>query len=121
MKKTRPVFLMVLAAGLLAMAWTFGSADAQTQAADQQQVLQKMVQWNKDLGVSCEYCHTQDKTQTIESLEGKTAAAAELTTLLHRRAARDMEAMMQMANKQQNASMTCQTCHQGSAKIGTKD
>ena len=121
MKKTRPIFLVALAAGLLAMTWAVGTAEARTQSADQQEVLMKMVQWNKDLGVTCEYCHTDDKTQTIESLEGKTAAAAELTTLLHRRGARDMDAMMQMVNKQQNASMTCQTCHQGSAKIGAKE
>lgn len=120
MKTTKPILLVVLVAGLFAMTWTVGGADAQAQASSQQEVLQKMMQWNKDLGVSCDYCHTDDKTRTIESLEGKTASKAELTTLLHRRAARDMEGMLKMANDQQNASMTCQTCHQGSAKIQPK-
>jgi hypothetical protein len=120
MKTTKVAFFGILVVGLLAMTWAVGTAETPAQSPDQQEVLQKMVQWNKDLGVTCDYCHTQDKTRTVESLEGTTAAATELTPLLHRRVARDMEAMMQMANDQQSANMTCQTCHRGSAKIAAK-
>ncbi len=119
--KKRLAFLMILAVSSFAVTQVVGTAKARAQTANQQEVLQKMVEWNKDLGVSCDYCHTTDKTQTIESLEGKTASAAELTPLLHRRIAQDMEGMMQMVNDQQSSSLTCQTCHQGSAKIPAKE
>lgn len=118
MKRILPALFVGLAfIGLLRLA---GEAAAQPEPQDQQEVLKTMVQWNQDLGVSCDYCHTSDKTQTIESLEGKTASSQDLQALLHRRIAQDMQGMMQMVNQQQSASITCNTCHQGSAKIEGK-
>lgn len=73
MKRILPALFVGLAfVGLLRLA---GEAAAEPQPQDQQEVLKTMVQWNKDLGVTCDYCHTSDKTQTIESLEGKTASS----------------------------------------------
>ncbi len=118
MRAKRFAAVLTVAAALVGLLRLTSTVRAQTTPADQQEVLKTMVQWNQDLGVTCDYCHTSDKTQTIESLEGKTASADELTPLLHRRIAKDMQGMMQMVNDQQSASLTCATCHKGSAKIG---
>jgi len=117
MTKQRLGFAVVVLAATLAVVRLADTAQADTKYVEQDKVFKVMMQWNKDLGVKCEYCHTADKKQTIESLEGQTAKSDELQSLMHRRSALDMEGMVQMVNAKQNAEMTCATCHQGSPTI----
>jgi hypothetical protein len=112
--------ILFLGAAVFALVRLTGETRAETKYIDQATAMKTMMQWSKDLGVKCGYCHTSDQKQTIESLEGKTASAAELTPLLHRRIALDMEAMMQLVNQKQKAQLTCGSCHQGAAQIPVK-
>lgn len=79
-----------------------------------------MLEWNKALGVKCNFCHTPKPSQTYKSLAGKTADKKELSALVHQRIARAMLGNMLYINQKEGKNYTCNTCHQGKAEVEVK-
>ncbi len=83
---------------------------------DKKEINKTMIEWNKALGVKCSYCHASaDRSQTYESLAGKTVTEKELNALVRKRISRTMLGTMLYINKNENKDYTCNTCHQGKA------
>ncbi len=79
-----------------------------------------MLEWNKALGVNCDFCHTSNRSQTYKDLAGKTADPKELGALVHQRIARAMLGDMLYINQKEGKNYTCNTCHQGKAEVKIK-
>ena len=79
-----------------------------------------MMEWNKALGVKCNFCHTAKPSQTYKSLAGKTADKKALSALVHQRIARAMLGNMLYLNQKEGKNYTCNTCHQGKAEVEVK-
>jgi uncharacterized protein YpmB len=115
---SRSTLALVLVALVVVLA--IGVTSAETKYIAKADVMKTMVQWNKDLGVKCTYCHVADQKQTYQSLAGKEASAEELDTLVHQEVALTMEGMMEAVNARQQTQFTCGTCHKGAATVKIK-
>jgi cytochrome c peroxidase len=93
---------------------------AELKYLEKQGMMKTMIEWNKALGVKCNFCHIQDKSQTYKSLAGKTVSEEELKALVHRRIARAMLGTMLYLNKTEGKNYTCNTCHQGEKEVELK-
>lgn len=115
-------FSLVIVAlfSLIAVGLLIDATHAKTKYLEKKEVVKTMIQWNKALGVKCDFCHTKDRSQTYKSLAGKTVDAKELKALVHQRIARAMLGDMLYINKKENKNYTCNTCHQGSKEVEVK-
>ncbi|NIO04826.1 MAG: hypothetical protein GTN74_09485 [Proteobacteria bacterium] len=110
--------VMVIAFTLIVIGGLLSHADLKY--LEKEGVNKTMIQWNKDLGVKCGFCHTSDRTQTYKSLAGKTVSEEELKALVHRRIAKAMLGTMLYLNKTEGKEYTCNTCHQGKKDVEVK-
>lgn len=75
------------------------------------QLLPIMDEWNKSLGVKCEFCHVEEKTD-----EGRTVINYEKETNPMKDVARDMYVLTTGLNTKEKTvqnSVTCFMCHRG--------
>jgi len=78
-----------------------------------EQLLPIMMEWNKALGVKCDFCHVEDKTD-----EGKTVVNYEKETNPMKDVSRDMYLLTAGLNAKEKTvqkSVTCFMCHRGDA------
>jgi hypothetical protein len=76
-----------------------------------EQLLPIMQEWTTALGVKCEFCHVEDKTE-----EGKTVVNYEKETNPMKNVARDMYLLTTKLNTTEKSvgnSVTCYMCHKG--------
>ncbi len=118
MKKGNTVPCVILA--LCAIVVFVSTTHADPKYLGKDEVTKTMLEWNKALGVKCEFCHTSNRSQTYKDLAGKTASAEELTVLVHQRIARAMLGYMLDMNNKEQKKYTCNTCHQGKADVKVK-
>jgi len=93
------------------------SIHAEPKYLKKEEVTKTMIEWNKALGVKCDFCHTANRSQTYKDLAGKTASKEELSALVHQRIARAMLGDMLYINQKEGKNYTCNTCHQGKAEV----
>lgn len=96
------------------------NSQAEPKYLEKKEVGKVMMEWNKALGVKCDFCHTKNAKQTYKDLAGKTADKKELSALVHQRIARAMLGNMLYLNKKEGKNYTCNTCHQGKAEVEVK-
>lgn len=118
MKKVNTVVPVIFA--LIAVFVLADSTQADPKYLRKEEVTKTMLEWNKALGVKCDFCHTSNRTQTYKDLAGKTASAEELSALVHQRIARAMLGYMLDLNNREQKNYTCNTCHQGKADVKVK-
>lgn len=85
-----------------------------------EEITKTMMEWNKALGVQCNFCHTANRSETYKDLAGKPVSKEELSTLVHQRIARAMLGDMLYMNQKEGKNYTCNTCHQGKAEVEVK-
>ena len=93
------------------------NSQAEPKYLKKEEVGKVMLEWNKALGVKCDFCHTANPKQTYKDLAGKTADPKALSALVHQRIARAMLGDMLYINQKEGKSYTCNTCHQGKAEV----
>ncbi|NIQ38336.1 MAG: hypothetical protein GTN81_07085 [Proteobacteria bacterium] len=118
MKETGFVIFPLLT--LAAVGYFAAATQAEPKYLDKKDVTKTMIEWTKALGVKCDYCHTSDRAQSFETLGGKTAGAKELQALINQRVAKAMLGNMLYVNGKMASNQTCNTCHQGKAKVAVK-
>lgn len=96
------------------------SIHAEPKYLKKEEVTKTMIEWNKALGVTCDFCHTANRSQIYKDLAGKTVSKEELSTLVHQRIARAMLGDMLYINQKEGKNYTCNTCHQGKAEVKVK-
>ena len=96
------------------------SIHAEPKYLKKEEVTKTMMEWNKALGVKCDFCHTANRSQTYKDLAGKTVSKEELSALVHQRVARAMLGDMLYINQKEGKTYTCNTCHQGKAEVEMK-
>ena|SRR4030042_2485279 len=96
------------------------NSKAEPKYLKKEEVTKVMSEWNKALGVKCDFCHTSKPSQTYKDLAGKVADKKELSALVHQRIARAMLGDMLYINQKEGKNYTCNTCHQGKAEVKVK-
>jgi len=96
------------------------NSQAEPKYLKKEEVGKVMMEWNKALGVKCDFCHTANPKQTYKDLAGKTADKKALSALVHQRIARAMMGDMLYINQKEGKNYTCNTCHQGKAEVEIK-
>ncbi|HSB05899.1 MAG TPA: hypothetical protein VLK23_11960 [Thermodesulfobacteriota bacterium] len=119
MKKVNPLLSVVFALGAVVV--FVSSMHADPKYLKKEEVTKTMMEWNKALGVKCEFCHTSNRSQTYKDLAGKAASAEDLSALVHQRIARAMQGYMLDINHKEQKNYTCNTCHQGKADVKVRD
>ncbi|MEM2982968.1 MAG: hypothetical protein QXH17_07370 [Candidatus Bathyarchaeia archaeon] len=93
---------------------------AETKYIEKKEIMQVMKEWNKSLGVNCQFCHTGKFSDTYEMLAGKQANEKDLRALVNKNTARTMLGLMIYLNRKENKNYTCESCHQGKTNIEVK-
>ena len=102
---------------LITVTVLLGNAQAKTKYVKEDEIKATMGEFNKALGVKCDYCHIKDRSQNYQELAGQTADKDQLAALAHKRIARAMLGTMLYINKTEGKNLTCNTCHQGNAEV----
>jgi cytochrome c peroxidase len=118
MKKVNLIVVLVLL--FITSAVVVSISQAEPKYVKKETVGKVMMEWNKALGVKCNFCHTSKPSQTYNDLAGKTADKKELSALVHQRIARAMLGSMLYLNQKEGKNYTCNTCHQGKAEVEVK-
>ena len=96
------------------------NSQAEPKYLKKEEVNKIMLEWNKALGVKCDFCHTSNPKETYKDLAGKTPDSKALSALVHQRIARAMLGDMIYINGKEGKNYTCNTCHQGRADVKIK-
>lgn len=118
MKKTGLAIFIILT--LTTVIVVVNSVHAEPKYLKKEEITKTMMEWNKALGVNCDFCHTSNRSETYKDLAGKTATKEELSVLVHQRIARAMLGDMLYINQKEGKNYTCNTCHQGKAEVKVK-
>lgn|GEM_PF-4911287 len=113
MRKLLLVFLMVGSVSLFVL----GTVEAKTKYLKKTEIEETMREFNRALGVDCNFCHVSDPSKTYKDLAGKTFDEKELTILVHQRIARAMLGDMLYYNEKEGRNLTCYSCHQGKTEV----
>jgi len=116
------VFVLFIVLTLAASATLFNSAYAETKYLKKEDVTKTMIEYNKALGVKCNFCHTPDNSQTLKDLVWETAEVdkSQLRPLVHKQIATAMLGAMLYLNQKEGKNLTCNTCHKGSKEVELK-
>ena len=112
------IVMMIL--GLIAAFAPLQRVQAKTKYIEKSEVTKAMVEFNKALGVKCNFCHVADRSKTYKALAGQTADPKELSALVHQRISRAMLGNMLYINKTEGKNITCNSCHQGKAEVAVE-
>jgi hypothetical protein len=120
MKMARVAVMLVLLT-LISFVASVASPHAESKYLKKEEVMKAMLEFNKALGVKCDFCHTANRSETYKDLAGKTAEKEKLSALVHQRIARAMLGDMLYINQKEGKNYTCNTCHQGKEEVEVKE
>jgi hypothetical protein len=108
---------MLIMVPLITAGFFLGSAQAKTKYLREGEINITMEEFNKALGVQCDFCHTKDRSQNYSDLAGQKVDKVQLSALVFKRIARAMLGTMLYINNTEGKKLTCITCHRGSAEV----
>ncbi len=114
----KKILLMLMIVFTIATVATLLSTSfAETKYLKKEEIKDTMAGFTKALGVKCNFCHTEDRSQNYQSLGGQTADKDQLSALAHKSIARAMLGSMLYLNQKEGKNYTCNTCHQGKTEV----